>query len=715
MKSRCFATFAFAFAFLFVFPLEGQEPTETTFSHENLSIPNPLNLRTTWWDYFDVKGEELQSRIDLFLNHLTEFQGTLAPEQQEKVNLYIKKVYASVQALPKLSQQNFHVPLQRPFLKSYTIEQQLELASKQKNIEAVLKNETKELQLLNKRMFKIEAHIDDMMAAYLRMEKNSGERLVQGLEIISSRLILALTEEKKRLISLRADEYSKQLDRVNEEMRYGVDNANYQTLNEKTIHDEIAKLKDQLLVRQKHSIRAELNAVGTFGNTPIECATAELLSQKAVNSFTKEALTAAEVLFFEAKNSLYLLTTDSSSVPLKLLDEQIEKWKKELAELSVHQAEWKEKSAQELEHIGQKVGGANAEIAVLQSERYEEVQDTLKNVDLLDNKIYHTKMVLKLLEKEATTETSSYIFWWYRVTDYFSDCCSSAFGWLHRSVIKIGDVPITPVSIFEAFTILGMTYFFSWLVRKGMAGFSRIKKRVSESSLYTLDRVLHYIILMLGCTFALSAIGLDFSNLLIVLGALSVGIGFGLQSVVNNFVCSLIILFSRNVKVGDYIQLTSGDWGRVSDVNVQNTIIKTWDGIDVVVPNSELISGRFINWTMQDPYKRLHIPFSVPYGTDKDFIAQIITDVAMKVPGTISNHPRLDDPNVWLVNFGDWALEFELVVWVNIYGAGNHDSLVSSYKWEIDTVLRKNGIESPYHSFYKMTGGPEQHPVLTTK
>ena len=122
---------------------------------------------------------------------------------------------------------------------------------------------------------------------------------------------------------------------------------------------------------------------------------------------------------------------------------------------------------------------------------------------------------------------------------------------------------------------------------------------VADNAVYTVGRLSHYLIIFVGLMIGLSSVGVDFTNFALVAGALSIGIGFGLQSIVNNFVSGIIILFERSLKVGDYVELGTGVSGVVREINVRSTRINTNENVDVIVPNSNFITSDVINWTLQ--------------------------------------------------------------------------------------------------------------------
>jgi small-conductance mechanosensitive channel len=157
---------------------------------------------------------------------------------------------------------------------------------------------------------------------------------------------------------------------------------------------------------------------------------------------------------------------------------------------------------------------------------------------------------------------------------------------------------------------------------------------------------------------ALHLLGVDLASLAVVIGGLSVGIGFGLQNVVNNFVAGLILLFGRSIQSGDVIQIGETT-GTVKEVNIRNTIVQTYDNATLFVPNAELIGKQLLNWTHKDQRLRKEITVHAAYGADADKIRQILLEAAAAEPHALKDPP----PTVFFQNFGETALEFSLAVW----------------------------------------------------
>ena len=193
---------------------------------------------------------------------------------------------------------------------------------------------------------------------------------------------------------------------------------------------------------------------------------------------------------------------------------------------------------------------------------------------------------------------------------------------------------------------------------------------------------------------ALSITGVQMQNIAIIAGALSVGIGFGLQNIVNNFISGLILLFERPIRRGDWI--ISGDTeGYVKSINIRSTQIQTFDQSDVIVPNSELITAKVTNWMLRDTHGRITISVGVGYDSDVDKVHRILLDIAQNHPMVMSNkNKKISPPKVLFRNFGDSALNFELRCF--IYDIDQRLNVISEINFAIIKAFREEGIEIPF-------------------
>ncbi|ANH69179.1 mechanosensitive ion channel family protein [Mitsuaria sp. 7] len=199
----------------------------------------------------------------------------------------------------------------------------------------------------------------------------------------------------------------------------------------------------------------------------------------------------------------------------------------------------------------------------------------------------------------------------------------------------------------------------------------------------------YYGVLLLGLLVALSAAGFKVSQLALVFGALSVGIGFGLQGVVNNFVSGLVLMFERPIQPGDMVD-AAGTSGTVREIGLRATILRTFDGADVVVPNGLLLSGNLTNWTMFDRSRRIEIPVNVAYGSDPAQVLSVLGAAARETPGVAVSPP----PVVLMSSYADSALNFVVRVWTQ--DVGGWTALRGELLARMLAALDQAGISIPY-------------------
>ncbi len=670
---------------------------------QNAEVPTPTTLDPKWWTYFSsVEGKELEARVQNFLTRMKEYEKILSPEAKKAYQGLIEKTIVNLQAYEKLKSQKVEEVSPAPFKESYTIQQQVDVATNIRKVETQLQSESRELQLLKNRSDAIREHIDDTMASYLNIDENTPEKLKAGLDIMSSQAALGVTEQKIRLLEKKTENIHSQLENLKNELIYARKHTQHGNLDLNKIKEKISEIEQEFEERKKEALSAELDAIGVFTEDRIGRTKSHLMADYALNADLAESIVKVDLIFQKTLLGIGELAQNVKGFDLSKMKQQVDKWEENLDHIKTSLAEWKIKSNEELERLGSKVSPEEeaklgAEYRDVQKKRYQTVQQIMANIESLDRKIFATSVILEDFNQMIVNRQSNLVSLYYYIYDGLYKCCSNLFGWYYKTIFKIGGVPISISSLIDMLFVIFVAYLIGVVLRIVVIKLSKRHGRITKGTLFLINRIITYFFIIVGIFLAISVIGLDVSTIFILLGALSVGIGFGLQSIVNNFVSSLVILFSRNVNIGDYIELSTGIWGQIEDVNVQNTTIRTWDGIDVVVPNSQLISQEFHNWTMRDPFMRFHVPFSVAYGTDKELVEKAAVEAAMNVECTISSHPTLAPPKIWFTKFGDSALEFDLVVWVNMYGVqGRKGSVISTYLWEIDNTLKKYNITVPF-------------------
>lgn len=238
----------------------------------------------------------------------------------------------------------------------------------------------------------------------------------------------------------------------------------------------------------------------------------------------------------------------------------------------------------------------------------------------------------------------------------------------------------------------------AFLIAKGLGKvFARLRRRsrFGAPSIYIVEKLTTYALIIAGGFVAISTLGVNLTSLAVFAGAVGVGVGLGLQGVVKEFVSGLVIIFDPLVHVGDFVELENGRRGEILEVGPRATRLRTNDGLDVVIPNSQLIEGQVVNWTLKGETRRLHVPFGVAYGVDKALVRDAVLEAAHKVPFTLPD-TETRKTQVWLVGFGDSSLNFELVVWPTFDSVRRPASAHAAYTWAIEDALRKAGIEIPF-------------------
>lgn len=217
-----------------------------------------------------------------------------------------------------------------------------------------------------------------------------------------------------------------------------------------------------------------------------------------------------------------------------------------------------------------------------------------------------------------------------------------------------------------------------------------IKRIPEKGTRVALVTIFKYTFLCIGFVFILNIIGFNLSSLGWLLGALGVGIGFGLQNITNNFISGIIILFERPVKVGDRIEVAHIK-GDVIEISIRSTTIVTNDNISVIVPNSELINSNVINWSHNDKKVRFRFPIGISYNEDPEKIKKIVLEIAKENEGVLK-HPA---PDFWFVEYGDNSLNFELVVWTSKY-VQRPVVLKSQLYYKIFAEFTRHNVEIPF-------------------
>jgi small-conductance mechanosensitive channel len=264
---------------------------------------------------------------------------------------------------------------------------------------------------------------------------------------------------------------------------------------------------------------------------------------------------------------------------------------------------------------------------------------------------------------------------------------------LALELFRLGRTPVTPGTVLTAAVIIVGAAAVSRLARMAIA---RLRRRAGRggASLYIVEKLVTYGIVVVGVFVAINAVGLNLSSLAVFAGALGVGVGLGLQGVVKEFVSGLVLIFDRVLNVGDYVEIQDGVRGTVQEIGPRATRFRNNDNLDILVPNSRLVENPITNWTFRGHGRRIHIPFSVAADADKEKVRDVVLEAAHKVPFTLPDEGARK-AQVWMIGWDNWGMSFELLVWPTIEAVKRPAGMHAAYTWAIDDALRCAGIPQP--------------------
>ncbi len=222
-----------------------------------------------------------------------------------------------------------------------------------------------------------------------------------------------------------------------------------------------------------------------------------------------------------------------------------------------------------------------------------------------------------------------------------------------------------------------------WIIRKRLSA----SPRINENTASTIQKIIYYFLIFFVFMFALRNLNIPLTAFTFLGGALAIGIGFGTQTIMSNFISGFIIMAERPIRVGDFIQVES-DFATVEEVGVRCTRIRTADNVHILVPNSKFLDQSITNWTLSDKQVRVKITVGVVYGSPVRDVEKLLMAAAKKHPD-VKNHP---EPYVRFSDFGDNSLVFDLYFWVTMLNLNERKRISSDIRFDIDDYFRNAGI-----------------------
>jgi small-conductance mechanosensitive channel len=267
---------------------------------------------------------------------------------------------------------------------------------------------------------------------------------------------------------------------------------------------------------------------------------------------------------------------------------------------------------------------------------------------------------------------------------------------INQTLFTINKTPINVFKLVLSLAIFIGGFFLGNFYKKYIKSLNTKRKSINASTHTLIINIGYYTIFIITFFIVLKVMGIDLSSITLIAGALSVGIGFGLQNIISNFVSGIILMFEHSVKIGDYIEFDENLRGHVVDIKMRSLTINTNSNIDIIVPNQDLIQNRVVNWTMNDNIRRFEIPFGVAYGTNPQKVIQVILDAvenhnADDLYNTTERHTR-----VIMTGMGNSSVDFELFVWIKGKEILFPKRTTSRFLILIYDTLYENDIEIPF-------------------
>lgn len=668
---------------------------------QSVQTPDPSLLKPTWWEIFVDDKSLVQQRVDNLITNLSTIPADLANDKSEEAQNLIDQVKVNLQAWLNILEQPLPLPKPATTLKeSYSIDQLREVYNRHQKLKVDLDSKKVELKSLEQQLKTTQERLDLARQGYQSSADRSQEKILFGLKILKYRPAVEVGKKKIKLLD-KSIQIENDLLR---ESRVEIDTAKKRLVSESSVSSLYARQLDssklvwddakkerqrqELIYAENYTEEADEKSETKNNILTINLTDASIVEVRSRVDYLKE-----EILF-----QLSSLIVNPDWVKIDKLDISLKDWHGQLKSFALRLEEWRTQIERILQRASQVLTLGDQEIPQSRAQLDQVVkaaQNSLLEIQKLQGDVNETNFLLTTLEEKSIGLRGQGAQWVKVIIDFVSGAFETAGEKLSKTLFYIGTHPVSFMTMIEFILIMIITWWFSRLVRGTINTFSKRRKGIRKALIYRLNRLIHYFILCIGAIVGLSWIGFDFSNLLLIAGALGVGIGFGLQNIFNNFISGIIILFQSHLKVGDYIELDTGLRGEIREINVRSTVVTTNDGVEVIIPNSEMVSNRIVNWTLRDPYRRVHVPFSVAYGSDLEELTKVVVEAAKNVQSTLQRI-GVREPQVFLMKLGDNGIEMELVVWVDEKWTRRKRNTRSQYLFAIERVLKEHGFEIPY-------------------
>lgn len=676
LKKHSIQIFAVLFCYLFFTTSGNVWGNDSEEEKKVIEKPTLENLYAGWWAYIEEKPEESSARLLSLVD-----EKSLAIKS-EKTKLYLKQINNRIGGWDKLIQEELSPAENKTYPDDYSLNNLLEVVAELRTAKRQLNSDEQLIRDREKAYKNSNVLLDRLTAQYIQIKKDNTARPEAALEIISQKLKSEILHEDIRLLKAKLIQSENNIQNIEKHFEKTQTKISIESTlqelekNADLANNELKSARNNLLNNElKYDYTNTENTNEIEANAILLSSKVTVLEKELAAIFSSIALDAKQMLASKKNNQAIKAASNTVYENAKKRQSQFNDMNDDLKILN-----------REGRQLFEKNMDSTGNSAPTNSE-FENIQTALSTLATLDDQQQDYAIINNVLIEQSSNSsavTRGILF-------SAKEAWNNSMGIMGYSLFKIGDTPVTALSLIRLLLIIFIGLKLAKALSKLVIKVGNKNGRAS-SGIYTISRLVQYVIISASIILGLSSIGIDFTKLAFLAGALSIGIGFGLQSIVNNFVSGLILLFERSLRVGDIIQLANGHIGRVKEINVRSTLVNTADNVDLIVPNAELLNNQLVNLTLKEQYTRMHVPFGVAYGTNKELVKEAALAAAEQVDFVMKNNPI----DVWLVNFGDSSLDFELVVWVNMNKVKVAGSAKPVFLWYIETELAKRNIEIPF-------------------
>ena len=678
------------------------------------TTPDFKDLSSRWWNQYQQleEAEVFEKQFGQFVDKLEstiqsiegpqEVEGRGEQNSEQKGELLeriaiIRNLAKEYQKLYYSKKDQEDVPKSLILQEQYSVKEFLEINQLIQQVDFLLTQTQEEINRVSSSIAQTTNTIDVIKVSYLNSDTGSIEQLGIVLNWVNSQLSKVIEEEILKNLEAREDNLNQELDSLQSTLSTAKIRLAFEPFPEEeraALQKEKEKLDDdlkQLNLKLSRDISETSIGFTSYEILKLDLATTLLayhqVSLKLERANDQDKL--AEIALLESPEMADLEQVRES---IATTERTIE-----LAEAEINKAETLARDTLLSSGVNPRLQDSKElkNLKKLSEERREKAQQILRAMSELRSTISDNQLLLSFLNDVEDTQRTGLNRTWDSVKEFTQEAWDGAVNLVNRPLFSINERPITILPLIQLGFIILIGYLVSKFVSFLVHRFEKRNKIKNNSSLYLLHRLIYYLIIFIAAVAGFSALGINLSNLTLIAGALSVGIGFGLQNLVSNFVSGLTIMFEKTLKVGDYIELEDGTTGQVKEIKTRSTRINTNDNIDVIIPNSYMVTNIVTNWTHKESTRRVRVPFGVAYGTDKELVKKAAIEAANNVQYTLRNVPG-KEPDVFITEFGDNSVNYLLMVWVAHYGVRRPTRISSIYLWELDTAFKKYGIDIPF-------------------